>query len=174
MPDAQRERPQALERVEEVRVAGRLPDEVVDALVEAHVGVDPERALDRDELGVEPRGARAVGVGHAPGRQPRRLRLELRAHLGDVDDVGRVDVRDVGARARADLDEALEREPLDRLAERRPAEAEVAHELLLAQRGPRREAQRDDEVAHRDVGPIGDQAAVARRRLGGLTPHESG
>ena len=69
VPDAQGERPQALERVEEVRVAGRLPDEVVDALVEAHVGVDPERALDRDELGVEP-SRRSRGGRRSCARPP--------------------------------------------------------------------------------------------------------
>ena len=78
-----------------------------------------------------------------------------------MDDVGRLDVGDVGPRAGPDLDQALERQALDRLAQRRAAEREAAHELVLAQRGPRRQAQRDDEVAHRRVGTLGEEAAVA-------------
>ena len=47
VPDAQREREVALERVDQVRVAGRLPREAVDALVEAH---QPVLVVARVEL----------------------------------------------------------------------------------------------------------------------------
>ena len=92
----------------------------------------------------------------------RRLALELGPDLGDVDDVGDVHVGDVGPAPRPDLDQALERQALDRLAQRRAPDLELAHELVLDQRRSRRQAQGDDPVAELEVGAIGDQPASAR------------
>jgi hypothetical protein len=146
----------------------------VHALVERHVGADAGRALDRDELRVEPAGGGAQVVVHPLGGQPRGLRLELGAHLGDVDDVVGLDLGDVRARPRADLDEALEREALDGLAQRRAPEAEVAHQRVLAQGGAGGQAQGDDLVAQAGVGAVGDQAVGGRVGADGLTGHDGG
>ena len=56
----------------------------------------------------------------------------------------------------------LEREALDRLAQRRAPDLELAHERVLDQCGSGRKAQGDDLVAESEVGPIGDRRAVAR------------
>ena len=68
-------------------------------------------------------------------------------------------------------DEVLEGEPLDRLAQRRAADAELAHQLVLAQDRPRRQLQRHDPVAQLVVGPLGDEP-VARPAVEDLTLHE--
>jgi hypothetical protein len=88
-----------------------------------------------------------------------RVALELGAHGGDVDDVGRLDGGDERAAPRLHGNEVLEREPLDRLAQRGAADLELAHQLVLAQHGARRQAQRDDPVAQLVVRALGEQAA---------------
>src|SRR5215213_477851 len=155
MPDAQRKRPVALERRLQVRVARRPPGEPVDALVEAHERL---RVVARGlvELGREQRGLLAQLGGHALGGEPRGVRLELRAHLGEARDVLRMYVCDDRPAARADLHEVLERQALDRLAQRRAPDSHLAHELVLAQPGAGRKAQVDDAVAQAEVRTIGE------------------
>ena len=155
VPHPQRERPVALERRLQVRVAGRAPREPVDALVEAqeHLGV---RVRRRVQLGREQQTLLAQLVRHPLGGQPRGMRLERRADLVEPRDVLGVDIGHQRAAARAHLDEMLEREPLDGLAQRRAPDAELAHELVLAQRGARRQPQVDDPIAQTEVRAIGE------------------
>ena len=101
----------------------------------------------------------ALGVGDPLGGAVRGVPLELRAHVGDVREVGDVDLRGERAAAREHRDEVLEREPLDRLAHRRAAHLELAAEQVLVDRRARRDPQRDDPVAQLDVRAIGQQLA---------------
>ena len=86
-----------------------------------------------------------------------------------MDDVVGLDLGDVGAAARADVDQAHEREALDRLAQRRAAEPQLVHQPVLAQRGAGRQAQRDDAVPQGNVRAVGDQRAVRVAAVRGLT-----
>jgi len=96
-----------------------------------------------------------------------------------VDDVGHVDLGDVGSAPGSNLDQVLEREALDRLAQRRSTDLELLHQPVLDQRGAGRQAQRHDPVAQLGVRPIGDQPgrgavsglAISGRWRGGLTAH---
>ena len=58
-----------------------------------------------------------------------------------------------------DRDEVLERQALDRLADRSAAHLELAPERVLVDRRARRDGQRDDAVAQLGVGAIGQQLA---------------
>ena len=62
-----------------------------------------------------------------------------------------------GAAAREDRDQVLEREALDRLADRRAAHLELAAEPVLVDRLPRLDLQRDQPVAQLLVGAVGEQ-----------------
>jgi hypothetical protein len=135
----------------------------VDALVEEHqlvlVGAGEMVDLAKERL----RGRARVGV-QPQRRELGRVALELRAHLGDVLDVGGLHCRDERAAPRLHLDEPLERKPLHGLAQRRPPDAHLAHELVLAQHRSRRELERHDAVAHLHVGVLRDQAGGRRVR----------
>jgi hypothetical protein len=129
----------------------------VDALVETHQNVLVGGSVECLEVMEEGFGAGA-GLGVEPERgELGRVSLELRAHLGDVLDVGRLDRGDERPTAWLHGHEVLEREPLHGLAQRGAADAELAHQLVLAQDGARREAQRHDPVAKLHVGVLGDQ-----------------
>jgi hypothetical protein len=110
------------------------PDERVLILV-IQPGV---RALD---LLQQRAGHRAGGLVHPARVQLGGVALELRAALGNVDDVRGVDVRHERAPPRLHGDEVLERQPLHRLAQRCPPDAEFGHQRVLAQDCPRRQAQ---------------------------------
>ena len=60
-----------------------------------------------------------------------------------------------------DGDETVFREADDRLANRSPAHAELAHHIVLADRRARRHLQRDDPVTEEQVRPL------RKRRSGG-------
>ena len=96
--------------------------------------------------------------------EPRRLGLEHRPHLAEPREVADVDRRHEHAAPRVDLDEPLEREPAQRLPHRRAADAEPRGQLGLLDRGARRELQRDDQLAQRVVGPVGERRDLAGRR----------
>ena len=99
VPDPQREGEVALERLEQVRVAGRLPGEAVDPLVEAHQPSWSSRRAS-SSTSSEQRLARPRGLGvHAQRGELRGVALELRADLGDVHDVGGLDGGDERAAA---------------------------------------------------------------------------
>ena len=70
------------------------------------------------------------------------------------------------AAPRLHRDEVLQREALDRLAQRRAPDLELAHQRVLAQHRPRRQPQRDDPVAQLVVGALGEQPASAASRAG--------
>ena len=157
VPDAQRVREVALERLGEVRVARGVPDEAVDPLVHPHERFLRAGAVERLDLAHERLGLRACLGVEPEGGQLGRVPLELGAHLGDVLDVGGLDRTDEGAAPGLHLDEVLEREPLDRLAQRRAADADVLHQLVLPQHGARREMKRHDPVTQVDVRALGDE-----------------
>jgi hypothetical protein len=169
VPDAQGEVQIALERVSQIRVAGAAVHEAVDVGVQPHqrLGVAaPVRVDDRGEQPVELVALRR----RQPLRRPvGRVALELDPHVGDVREVGDVDLGRERAAPRIDGDEVLEREALDRLAQRRPPDREVAPDRLLVDRRARRDRERDDLVAQLHVGAVGEQTARSRPRPGGST-----
>ena len=61
------------------------------------------------------------------------------------------------AAPRLDIHEVLEREALDRLAQRGPADAHLAHQRVLAQDRPGRQVERHDPIAQFEVRALGDQ-----------------
>ncbi len=71
--------------------------------------------------------------------------------------------------ARVDLDEPLLREPAERLAHRRPADAELRRQRRLADRRARRQLERDDQLADREVRLVRERDAPHRRRAGGAS-----
>ena len=132
-------------------------DEAVDAGVDLHEGLPLGRLGDLFEHGDQPVGLLAVD-----GRHPLRgsiggVALELDPQVGDLCEVGDVDVGDERPAARVDRDEVLERKSLDRLANGRPTDAELADKRILVDRQPGRELQRQDPVANRDVRTVGEE-----------------
>ena len=80
-----------------------------------------------------------IGIGrcHPLGGEMTSTCLEHRTHLEDVLDLIDIQGRDIKATARLELDQPFGRKPVQRLADRQPADAEPARDLLLAQRLPR-------------------------------------
>ena len=97
------------------------------------------------------------------------MALEIGPDFGDVHDVRDVDLGDVGAPAGTDLHQVLQRQPLDRLAQRGAPDPELGHQLILDEGRARRQFQGHDLVANLEVGPIGDQPPGRRvRRVRGV------
>ena len=87
------------------------------------------------------------------------MALELRANVGDVGKVGDVDLRGERPAPREDRDQVLEREALDRLADRRAPDLELAAERVLVDRRAGGDPQGDDPVAELGISAIGEQLA---------------
>ena len=96
------------------------------------------------------------------GGQPRREPLEQRAELVEVLEIGGVVGADGRAAVRRRLDEALGLEHEQRLANRRPADAELPRELLLLQALARLDPPVDDRLADQ-LGRGGARALRQRR-----------
>ena len=85
-------------------------------------------------------GACAAPRVHSLGGEPGGVALELGAHLCDVHDVVGIDGGDEGATPRLHGHQVLQRQPLDRFAQRRASDPHLVHELVLAQDRAGREA----------------------------------
>jgi hypothetical protein len=109
----------------------------------------------------------ALGRGDPLGGAIGGVPLQLRAHVGDVGQVGDVDLRGERPPPREHGDEVLQGEALDRLAHRRAADAELAAEPVLVDRRPGGDRQGDDPVAQVGIRAIREQ----RARLRGLGAH---
>ena len=106
-----------------------------------------------------------IGLRRPLRRQPRGLGLEHRAHLAEPREVAHVDGRDEDPAPRIDLDEPLLREPAQRLAHRRAADAEPRRQLRLV--APRsRAAARARRSARGARSTPGPQATRPRRAAG--------
>ena len=134
-------------------------DEAVDLGVEAHLLV-ARAAGGLVDPGQQPLELLPTGGREALRRAVGGVALELLAHVGDVREVGDVDLGGERPAAREHRDEVLEREPLDRLAHRRAAHVELAAERVLVDRRAGGDAQRDDAVPQRRVGAVGEQLAA--------------
>ena len=75
-----------------------------------------------------------------------------------------VDRRHEHATTRVDLDEAFELEALQRLADRRPATAELLAELVLGDHRTRPQLAGDDHFLDRAIGGLGQGFTWCRRR----------
>ena len=89
-----------------------------------------------------------------------------------------VDRRHQHAAARMDLDEAFELQPLQRLADRRPATAQLLAELVLGDHRARPQLARDDHLLERAIGDLGQRpgGAVGRpyRSSSNTSAHPAG
>ena len=125
------------------------------------------RAARRRSASLAARIALEVGVGEARHGQ---LGGE-RVHRGDdrerVPRRAPVQRRHAREALRRGLHQAVLLEPAQRLPHRRPAQPEPRAQLLVAQPLPGRERPVDDRVPQRDVGPVAQQIALERRRVGG-------
>lgn len=78
-------------------------------------------------------------------------------------------------RAGVGRDQALVLEPLQRLADRRPPDAEGLRELLLVDRGARADLEHDEAVADGAVGALGEgQLLAAGLSAPGIPAHGPG
>ena len=159
VPDPQRQVEVAAERVLQVRVAGAAMDEAVHARVERHQRRDVVAALAALQLVQQLLELGPLRRGDALGGTIGGVALQLHPHVGDVGQVGDVDLRGERPAAREHRDQVLQRQPLDRLAHRRAPDAQLAPEHVLVDRRPGRDPQRHDPVAQIVVRPIGQQLA---------------
>jgi hypothetical protein len=91
--------------------------------------------------------------------------LELGTHVGDVGQVGDVDLRRERAPAGKDRDQVLERQALDRLAHRGATHLELTPDRVLVDRRAGRDAQRDQPVAQGPVRAVREQSALTAPTL---------
>ena len=126
----------------------------MDALVQRH---EVDAALDPV---TESRELVALFVSRARGGEAGCFGLEHRAHLGDPREIADIDAGDEHTATRKDLDQLLLREPAERLAHRRPSDAKALDESPLVDQRTRRQLQRDDQVADRDVGALGKRGSL--------------
>jgi len=77
-------------------------------------------------------------------------------------EIPHVHARHEHAAAGEDLDELLLREAAQRLAHRRPADAEALDERPLVDQGSRGKLKGDDQLADRDVGAVGERGSLHR------------
>ena len=88
-----------------------------------------------------------TAVAVALDGDPQRARLEHRAQLADLAQLGRVVLEDEGSALRPDLDQPLGLQPQERLAHRRAADAELLGKRLLGKLFAKSELVGDDQVA---------------------------
>ena len=163
VPDAQRQVQVALERLLQVRVAGAAVDEAVDLGVERHqlVGAAAVARVDLGDERVEL--ARAAPASGARRRGSAAWPSSWTAHVGDVREVGDVDLRrEVPRRGKTVTRFSSARRLIASRTGVRPISSSrpSASSLIGAPGGMR---QRDDAVAQRGVGAIGEQLAGGPR-----------
>jgi len=134
-----------------------VPRKAVDLGVHPHerlgIGAPVQRAQPLEALATRV----ALVLGHPQRGQLGGQALEVGAYLGDMHDVGGLDRGDRRAAPRLHGDQPFEREALDRVAQRRAADRELRHQLVLAQDRARPQLDRDDAIAQFLVGAVGDQ-----------------
>ena len=79
-------------------------------------------------------------------------------------EIAHVHLRHEDAAPREHLDEALLREPAERLPHRRAPDAELLGQLGLADDGAGRQLERDDQLANRVVRAVGERHSFSRAR----------
>src|SRR5215472_5805489 len=90
--------------------------------------------------------------------------LQLPAYLGDVAEISDVDLRGERAAARISDDEPLAFEVLERLAHRRPAEAQLAAELVVIDGRAGPDLEHDEPVTNDLVRLLGEGRRLAAHR----------
>src|SRR6185312_1468445 len=154
IPEAARERMHEAHRAGGELVVRRRAAERVELAVDAH---EPDVVVHARGLLEALRELAKPGalLGRRAARGAARDQpLQLPAHLEQSQLALHVDAGDDDAAARKDRDQALAGEALQGFPDGRAADAEVARKLRFRDRGPGRDAQRDDPLLQVRVGAV--------------------
>jgi hypothetical protein len=167
-PDAGGQVAVADQGVLEVRVVRRGVDGAVDPHVQGHQLAWLAAQLRRlfGQLGGQRLKNCPVGRGGVPGRAGRRGRLDHRADLEDVRQVGDVDLGRERAAPRVGHHKPFVFQPLERLPDRGPAQPQAQAQVFLVDRCAGPDGQPDQQILDLPVGQVGQRARPARAATG--------